>query len=71
MSSVMILCPRTGRVVSTAIEVESTVFRTLPKIAARMYCSACGEEHIWSTGAAWLSDEPHVVEKVSKTIEAA
>jgi predicted RNA-binding Zn-ribbon protein involved in translation (DUF1610 family) len=67
MSSVMIVCPETGRAVSTAIEVESSVFRSLPKLAGRMYCPACGEEHVWSTGSAWLAGEPRLVQKVSET----
>ena len=66
MSSVMIRCPITGRPVSTAIEIEPSVFRKLPKVAARMLCPACGQEHVversvppglrasrgWSSGAA-------------------
>ena len=71
MSSVMVLCPKTGRAVSTAIEVESSVFRRLPKLAGRMHCPACGEEHVWSTGSAWLSGEPRPVGKAAETIEAA
>jgi hypothetical protein len=58
MSSVMITCPITGEPVSTAIEVEPSVFRKLPKISARMVCPACGQEHIWATGSAWLEDGP-------------
>ena len=48
MSSVMIRCPNTGRAVSTAIEIEPSVFRKLPKISARMLCPACGQEHDWN-----------------------
>jgi predicted RNA-binding Zn-ribbon protein involved in translation (DUF1610 family) len=57
----MIKCPATGRAVSTAIEVESSVFRKLPKVAARMRCPACGQEHVWSTRNAWLAGEPQLV----------
>lgn len=70
MSSVMIKCPKTGRVVSTAIEVEPSVFRRLPKVTARMYCPACGEEHIWSMGSAWLAGEPRLVPE-PREVEAA
>jgi hypothetical protein len=70
MSSVMIKCPSTGRPVSTAIEVEPSVFRKLPKVAARMYCPACGQEHVWTTRSAWLSGEPRLVEP-ARPIEAA
>lgn len=61
MSSVMIKCPVTGRAVSTAIEVEASVFRKLPKVAARMLCPACGQDHVWSTSSAWLAGEPKLV----------
>ena len=63
MSSVMIRCPATGRAVSTAIETEPSVFRKLPKVAARMHCSACGKEHVWTVSSAWLAGEPRLVEK--------
>jgi predicted RNA-binding Zn-ribbon protein involved in translation (DUF1610 family) len=65
MSSVMIRCPNTGRSVSTAIETEPSVFRQLPKIAARMTCPACGQEHIWTTSSAWLTGEPRLAEPVT------
>ncbi len=63
MSSVMIKCPNTGRSVSTAIETETNVFRQLPKIASRMLCPACGQEHVWTTSSAWLAGEPRLVER--------
>ena len=59
MSSVMIRCPTTGRAVSTAIEMEPSVFRKLPDVSGRMLCPVCGEEHIWTARAAWLAGEPH------------
>jgi hypothetical protein len=62
MSSLMIRCPNTGRAVSTAIEMEPSVFRRLPNLRARMVCPACGQEHRWMTDSAWLSGEPHLVE---------
>jgi len=62
MSSVMIRCPNTGRAASTAIEVEPSVFRKLPKVASRMHCPACGQEHVWSTSSAWLAGEPRLPE---------
>jgi len=62
MSFVMISCPITGQPVSTAIEVEPSVFRKLPRISARMHCPACGQEHVWATTSAWLAGEPHLAE---------
>jgi len=57
MGQVMIRCPNTGWAVSTEIETEPSVFRKLPKIAARMICPACGQEHVWMTNSAWLAGE--------------
>ena len=71
MSSVMIKCPVTGRPVTTGIETEQTVFRRLPKVAGRMQCPACGQEHAWSVTAAWLAGEPRMVEPMAKGTEAA
>ena len=72
MSAVMIRCPITGRAVSTAIETEPSVFRKLPKVAARMHCPACGEDHVWTVSSTWLSGEPRLVEQTQpKTTVAA
>lgn len=61
MSLVMIRCPATGRAVSTAIDTEPASFRKLPKVTANMRCPACGQDHEWSVGSAWLSGEPRLV----------
>jgi len=58
MSSVMINCPTTGRAVSTAVEMEPSVFNRLPNIVGRMRCPACGQEHVWAVRSAWLTDAP-------------
>jgi len=71
MSTVMITCPNTGLSVSTAIETEPSVFRRLPKVASRMLCPACGQEHMWMTSAAWLAGEPRLVETKRRTGTAA
>lgn len=72
MSSVMIRCPNTGCFVSTAIETEPSVFHSLPEVASRMQCPACGQEHVWWTSSAWLADEPRRVEPTRQgKIEAA
>ena len=61
MSSVLIKGPATGQPVPTGIEVESSVFRQLPKTASQMTCPACGQEHVWATSSAWLEGEPYLV----------
>jgi len=72
MSLVMIRCPTTGRAVSTAIETEPSVFRKLPKDAARMHCPACGQDHVWTVSSAWLAGEPRLVVQAQpkKTVAA-
>jgi len=72
MSSVMVRCPNTGQAVSTGIEVEPSVFRKLPKVAARMHCPACGQDHVWLTSSAWLAGEPQLVQasRAEKTAAA-
>jgi uncharacterized Zn-finger protein len=69
MSSVMIDCPNSGRPISTGIEVEPRVFRELPKIASKMTCPVCGQEHAWDTRSAWLAGEPRLVAPMK--VEAA
>jgi hypothetical protein len=69
MSPIMIRCPKTGRPVSTGIEIEHGDFRRLPNVRARMRCPACGQEHVWRRSAAWLEREPRLVSPAQ--IEAA
>jgi hypothetical protein len=57
MSTIMIKCPQTGLAVSTGIEVERDTFVALPDAEAQMLCPACGGDHIWSKGQAWLADD--------------
>jgi hypothetical protein len=71
MSTVMIRCPVTGHPVPTAIEIEASVFRQLPNVAAKMTCPACGQEHIWNTGSAWLAGQPRLVATTPKRKTAA
>ena len=73
MSSVMIRCPVTGRAVSTAIETEPNVFRKLPNVVAKMWCPACGQDHVWTVSSAWLVGEPRLVVNLPELseIEAA
>jgi hypothetical protein len=56
MGTVMIRCPRTGNAVSTGIETERSVFDRLPLVEARLCCSLCGDEHVWTAKEAWLED---------------
>ncbi len=71
MSTVMIKCPTTGLSVSTAIETDRSVFRRLPRVASRMHCPACGQEHVWWTSSAWLSGGPRLVSTTRQAGAAA
>jgi hypothetical protein len=55
MSVVMTRCPVTGRSVSTGIDTASVIVDSLPDVAVRMRCSACGSEHIWRKRDTWLA----------------
>src|SRR5262249_59373524 len=54
MNIVMILCPQTGSSVSTGIEIDSATFAKLPDTPAQMRCAACGGNHAWTKGQAWV-----------------
>ena len=34
--------------VSTGIETDEASFEKVPLVQAKMYCTACGEDHYWS-----------------------
>ena len=52
MGGVFIRCPRTGREVSTGLQVGKEEFAALRPTIRRMRCPACGSEHAWSRGSA-------------------
>ena len=54
MGVVTIRCPKTGVHVSVGLEVAPEAFKSLRPGVARMRCPACGSEHVWSKGMAWL-----------------
>src|ERR1700674_1670226 len=58
MPVVTITCPRTGKFVSTGMELEPSEFDRLGPKIFRIRCSACGSEHLWARGTAWLTETP-------------
>jgi hypothetical protein len=54
MGVLMIQCPKTGREVSTGIEMLDV--EQLPAVTATTVCPACGRIHAWSKKDAWLAD---------------
>jgi hypothetical protein len=57
MSTVVIRCPRTGRDVSTGIDMDQKSFDQLPEILVRSRCPDCGMQHAWWTREAKLSGD--------------
>jgi hypothetical protein len=58
MPVVTITCPRTGEFVSTGMELEPNEFDRLGPKIFRIRCSACGSQHLWARGTAWLTETP-------------
>jgi hypothetical protein len=56
MGVITILCPKTGRQVSTGIEMDQASFQAMPVKQATMRCWACGGEHGWSKRWATLAE---------------
>jgi len=53
----MIRCPNTGQQISTGIETDARGFGQLPHILTHSRCPACGLEHPWLKGDAWLESD--------------
>ena len=45
---VMVRCPKTGRELSTGIEMDAAGLERLPDIRSRIECPVCRVEHVWS-----------------------
>jgi hypothetical protein len=56
MGIVMIRCPKTGREISTGMEVDATIFSAMPVFFARSYCPMCRAEHEWFAKEAWVCE---------------
>jgi hypothetical protein len=58
LSVLMVRCPKTGRELSTGIEMDASTFEQLPDIRLHVECPVCRLEHAWSTRDAWLGNSP-------------
>ena len=56
MSFITVICARTEEFISTGIEINAEEFRSFPPTVFRTRCPACGSEHAWSKGRAWLTE---------------
>jgi len=70
MPALMVTCPITGELIPTGIEIEVEDLRVLPRIAAPVYCPACGEKHFWTRDDAML-DRPELRAAVASVNRAA
>jgi hypothetical protein len=52
----MILCPNTGRTISTGRSVAPETFRSSPVFFGKTYCQLCHETHEWFTKDAWVCE---------------
>lgn len=48
MGMIIILCPRTGKQVSTGVELDKAHFDRMRETRFTMSCWLCGQEHEWS-----------------------
>jgi hypothetical protein len=59
MGVITILCPRTGKQVSTGIEIDRLHFDRMRETRFTMTCWLCGSEHVWSKRwATFVEDVP-------------
>ena len=59
MGVITILCPRTGKQVSTGIEIDRLHFDHMRETRFTMTCWLCGGEHVWSKRwATFVEDVP-------------
>ena len=59
MGVITILCPRTGKQVSTGIEIDQDQFARMRETRFTMSCWLCGGEHVWSKRwATFVEDVP-------------
>ncbi len=58
MSIVTIMCPKTGKQVSTGVEMDPRAFRGMPLTRRfTFHCWMCGHEHEWTKRWATLLEE--------------
>lgn len=55
---VLVRCPKTGRELSTGVEMDAATFAKLPDIRSQITCPICGLSHDWSVREAWLDNPP-------------
>lgn len=57
MGIVMINCPKTGRAISTGMEMDRSSFNRSPVFFSRTFCPICRTTHEWFAKNAWIREE--------------
>ncbi len=58
MGTVAIVCPNTGKLVSTGLLMSAAEFEQAVLAGNDLRCPACGRIHSWSKGDSRLVEEP-------------
>ena len=58
MGEITILCPRTGRQVSTGLEIDRAHFDRMRNTRYTLNCWLCGGEHVWSKRCGTFVETP-------------
>lgn len=58
VGTVVVSCPRLGRLISTRVEMDAAGFEKLGQNVFRVRCPACGAEHAWTKASAQLVSDP-------------
>ncbi len=66
MGVITIQCPRTGRWVSTGLELDRMHFDRMHETRFTMKCWICGSEHVWSKRWATFRDDGLVAVEPAK-----
>jgi hypothetical protein len=61
MGVVLIICPQSGKEVTTGIEIDGASFSQLPDVIVRSLCPDCGSHHAWWTHEARLQKSAEMV----------
>lgn len=63
MKVIWIVCPTTGKDVSTGIETEEESFAMLPGFTLSLTCPECGAVHLWADMGGHLVETPMSYQK--------
>ena len=56
MGTVIIRCPKTGKCISTGMEINRAAFGSMPVFFGNTFCPSCRMSHEWFAPSAWVCD---------------